>query len=586
MTRSSSRKSSSTSSNGTPVLSPSDKKGNAAPGKKKPQRISDKHDGISTASDGPESSIPINSAESPISNIDPGQRTGHGDHELASDDPGLGDRNNRPSPSVTKDPKCSSAGNGEGSIPGPSGDRQRGHKNQLEEDILKYLRHHWSGKQWYPEEYAPRLHSGRKEPEYHTLLPAKSITTMWVKMGLRLKDLWIEDKDTEKCGIFIQAIRSTEALKEAKKAEKAEKAGKPKKATSAEKVNMGETTGRITITVMTRAKEMVEERFAAWNKAKSAGAGGVSTPTSRALEHEECHNLKQAAGFDRKHPASPIIPSSAPKRPRTDDSSIALLVESDEFSSSLPSPLFSRLGSQASGDENNAISIASLSSDDDSLSGIGSSNPASAVNDPLQVTIEHLRSGQMLQSNHLDTCLQYSLVENPQWHRFDPGYPIDESFPPSRRPYPRHLLFIMNDNCHWTLGHLDQTDETFEVFNSCKTMPVSLVMINKWAGRMMQNVKYIEKVRMFGSSVSVILIRYRNVPSRPTLSVADSLSSQSLWLYMKNVLFLSISTLTYCARKRSIAFARRELPRPRSCQNSPRLRSSLSFRSSPRRLPV
>ncbi|KAK2051380.1 hypothetical protein LY76DRAFT_599386 [Colletotrichum caudatum] len=89
--------------------------------------------------------------------------------------------------------------------------------------------------------------------------------------------------------------------------------------------------------------------------------------------------------------------------------------------------------------------------------------------------VNALESDKWLSSSHISLCLQASgVVPPPNWHVFDPGFPVDygpgdqrkSTVNPAKLPDNLVLIIQLQGYQHWSVGHLSRQAKVFRYFDS------------------------------------------------------------------------------------------------------------------------
>ncbi|KIL94157.1 hypothetical protein FAVG1_02719 [Fusarium avenaceum] len=98
-------------------------------------------------------------------------------------------------------------------------------------------------------------------------------------------------------------------------------------------------------------------------------------------------------------------------------------------------------------------------------------------------TVDVLRQGGMLWSNHIWDCVQ-SFTLPPGWKVFDPGFPFSNENHIGNRDRiitsPRHLVFFCHTEGHWSLCYVDTHGDEICHYNSSQSIPMPLDSLQTW----------------------------------------------------------------------------------------------------------
>lgn len=114
-----------------------------------------------------------------------------------------------------------------------------------------------------------------------------------------------------------------------------------------------------------------------------------------------------------------------------------------------------------------------------------SSDQDSAWTLSIETTIRDLRKSRKLCNMNLDHCLTL-LARSENWKCFSSGFPalwISNPGDKSGKKWPRHLVFILHHQDHWTVVHLDKKYLTLHKYNSLPGIPVDLTRLQQWITR-------------------------------------------------------------------------------------------------------
>lgn len=126
--------------------------------------------------------------------------------------------------------------------------------------------------------------------------------------------------------------------------------------------------------------------------------------------------------------------------------------------------------------------------------------------DGIGASFVRLLTTKQLTSSDISQCLN-ALGPRPDWHCFDPGYPLassDMSVSRQRsdKQWPNNLLFIINDHAHWSLVHFDAVTCVLKHYNSEKSIQMNLGRVEAWAlthlGADSKAITRVEAVRFLG----------------------------------------------------------------------------------------
>jgi hypothetical protein len=115
-------------------------------------------------------------------------------------------------------------------------------------------------------------------------------------------------------------------------------------------------------------------------------------------------------------------------------------------------------------------------------------------------TVDVLRQGGMLWSNHIWECVQ-SFTIPLGWKVFDPGFPFTNENHVGNRDRiitsPRHLVFFCHSGNHWSLCHVDTQSNEICHYNSSEGIVMPLNSLQTWlkANKIESGMNITEKVR-------------------------------------------------------------------------------------------